>query len=58
MLEIFTLYKSNKPILNGRYWEDLVEFVEELKELNKKFVDRRKFVVKSYDEVLYTWNRK
>lgn len=55
---MFTLYKNNKPILNGRYWEDFVEFVEELKKLNKNFVDRREFSVKSYEEVLYSWNRK
>lgn len=55
---MFVLYKNNKPILRGRYWEDLVDFVEELKELNKKYVDRREFVVKSNDEILYNWNRR
>lgn len=55
---MFILYKNNKPILRGRYWEELVDFVEELKELNKKFVDRREFVVKSYDEVLHSWKRR
>lgn len=55
---MFTLYKNGKRLLHARYWEDLVSFVEELKELNKKFVDRREFVVKSYDEILYSWNRK
>ena len=56
---MFTLYKNNKPLLNAKYWEDLVEFVEELKKCNnKKFVDRREFTVKSFDEVIYYWNRK
>lgn len=55
---MFTLYKNNKALLNAKYWEDLVSFVEELKELNKKYVDRREFTVRSYDEVLYSWNRK
>ena len=55
---MFILYKNNKPILRGRYWEDLVDFIEELKELNKKFVDRREFVVKSNDEVLHSWRRR
>ena len=55
---MFILYKNGKAILAGRYWEDLVEFVDELKELNKKYVDRRNFVVKSGNEILYSWNRK
>lgn len=52
---MFVLYKNNKAILRGKYWEDLVYFVEELKDLNKKFVDRREFVVKSDNEILYNW---
>lgn len=55
---MFVLYKNGKGILCSRYWEDLVDFVEELKNLNKKFVDRRDFVVKSGNEVLYCWKRK
>ncbi len=55
---MFTLYRDNIPILNSRYWEDLVDFIEELKRLNPKFVDRRNFIVKSYDQVMYSWNRK
>ena len=50
---MFTLYKNNKALLNAKHWEYLVSFVEELKELNKKYVDRREFTVKGYDEVLY-----
>lgn len=53
-----TLYINNKPILNSKHWEDLVEFIEELKKLNPKFVDRRDFIVKSYEQVMYSWNRK
>ena len=52
---MFVLYKNNKAFLRGKYWEDLVDFVEELKDLNKKFVDRREFVVKSDNEILYNW---
>lgn len=55
---MFTLWKKDKLLLHAMHWEDLVEFVEELKELNKKWVDRRMFTVKSYDEVIYSWNRK
>lgn len=40
-------------------WEDLESFVEELKELNPKFVDRRDFKILSYDGyILKQWNRK
>lgn len=55
---MFTLYRNKTPVLNGRYWEDLVDFVEELKKLNPKFIDRRVFIVKSYDQIMYSWNRK
>ncbi|MBQ3413854.1 MAG: hypothetical protein IJH39_00570 [Clostridia bacterium] len=55
---MFTLYKEQKALLNCRYWEDLVEFVEELKKLNKKYVDRRTFTVKCNNEIIYYWNRK
>ena len=59
MIKMFTLYKNGKALLNAKHWEDLVSFVEELKKCNnKKFVDRREFIVKSYDEVIYRWNRK
>lgn len=55
---MFVLYRNEKAILVGKYWEDLVDFVNELKELNKRYVDRRDFVVKSGDEILYSWKRK
>ena len=56
---MFTVYKNGKPLLNAKYWEDLVSFVEELKKINTpKFVDRREFLVKSYNEVIYKWYRK
>lgn len=56
---MFTLYKNGKPLLNAKYWEDLVDFVEELKKCNnKKFVDRREFEVKSYNETIYFWSRR
>lgn len=38
------LYKNDKLLLRGM-WEDLVDFVEELKELNPKFVNRKEFKV-------------
>ena len=52
------LYKNDKLLLVGR-WEDLESFVEELKELNPKFVDRRNFKILGFDGyVLKKWNRK
>lgn len=52
------LYKKDKLLLRGM-WEDLENFVEELKELNPKFVDRRDF--KIFDPsgyVLKIWKRR
>ena len=51
------LYKSDKLLLVG-CWEDLDYFVEELKRLNPKWVDRREFTIKSGDEIFKTWNKK
>ena len=53
-----TLYINNKPILNSKHWEDLVEFIEELIKLIPMFVDCRNFIVKSCDQVMFSWNRK
>ncbi len=52
------LYKNKKLILRGMH-EDLENFVEELKELNPRFVDRREFKVLSpIGEILKEWYRK
>ena len=52
------LYKNDKLLMRGMY-EDLEKFVEELKELNKKFVDRREFkVISPSGDVLKQWFRK
>lgn len=52
------LYKNDKLLLRGM-WEDLVDFVEELKELNPKFVNRKEFkVLDSEGYVLKEWFRK
>lgn len=52
------LYKNNKCILRGM-WEDLENFVEELKELNPRFVDRKEFkIVSPSGEILKIWNRR
>ena len=50
------LEKERKVSISSE--DSSVEKQEELKKLNKNFVDRREFSVKSYEEVLYSWNRK
>lgn len=42
------LYKDDRLLLRGM-WEDLESFVEELKELNPNFVDRRTFKIITVD---------
>lgn len=52
------LYKNNKCILRGMR-EDLENFVEELKELNPKFVDRKEFkIISPSGEVIKQWFRR
>ena len=52
------LYKNDKCILRWM-WEDLENFVEELKELNPRFVDRKEFkIVSPSGNILKIWNRR
>lgn len=52
------LFKNNKLLMRGMQ-EDLENFVEELKELNKKYVDRREFKILSPSgDILKQWFRK
>ncbi len=52
------LYKNDKCILRGMH-EELENFVEELKEINPRFVDRKEFkIVSPSGEILKTWNRR
>ena len=52
------LYKNDKLLLRGM-WEDLERFVEELKKINTKFVDRRDFKILSSDGyIMKKWTRK
>lgn len=52
------LYKNNKCLLRGMH-EDLIDFVEELKELNPKYIDRKEFkVISPSGEILKQWHRK
>ncbi len=52
------LYREDKLILEGM-WEDLVNFVEELKELNPKTIDRKDFKVKDSEGfIIKEWKRK
>ena len=56
---MFILLKNDKPLLRSKYWEDLENFVEELKDLNKNYVDRREFKkIKKSNEIMKQWNRK
>lgn len=57
MLTSIGLYRNKKLIMVG-FWEDLESFVEELKKLNPKTIDRREFEIKVGEEVLKRWNRK
>ena len=52
------LYKNNNCLLRGMY-EDLINFVEELKYLNPKYVDRKEFkVISPGGDILKQWYRK
>lgn len=52
------LYKNNKLLLKGMM-EDLENFVEELKELNPNFVNRKEFKILSpTGELIKEWYRK
>lgn len=52
------LFKNDKLLLRGM-WEYLESFVEELKELNPKFVDRREFKIIFPDgTICKDWKRK
>lgn len=54
---MFCLYKKGKIILTAPYLEDLVSLVEILKKYNKKFINRKDFVVKCNNDVMYSWNK-
>lgn len=54
----FALIKNKKILLVAKYFEDLEEFVEELKKLNPKTIDRRDFKIVSGQEIIKKWNRK
>lgn len=52
------LYKNNKLLLRGMR-EDLESFVEELKILNPKYVDRREFkIISPTGELIKGWFRR
>ena len=55
---MFTLYKNGKIILTATYWEDLVSFVEIIKQYNKNLINRKEFVVKCNNDVMYSWKKK
>lgn len=55
---MFNLYKDGKLLLSALYWEDLVSFVEIIKKYNKNFINRKDFIVKCNNDVIYSWKRK
>ena len=58
MITVFELYKNNNLIARFRFWEDSVDFIEELKRLNSYEVDRRDFKVKIKNDIIKVWSRK
>ena len=58
MLVPFALCKNNKILGIAKYFEDLEYFVEELKRLNPKTIDRRDFKIISGNEIIREWKRK
>lgn len=58
MLVPFALCRNNKIIGVSKYFEDLEYFVEELKRLNPKTIDRRDFRIISGSETIKEWKRK
>ena len=58
MLVSFALCKNNKILGVAKYFEDLEYFVEELKRLNPKTIDRRDFKIISGNEIIREWKRK
>ena len=55
---MFNLFKNNKLIAKFKFWEDAVEFVEELRRLNPNEIDRRLFEVKCNNDIIKIWSRK
>lgn len=52
------LYKNNNCLLR-RMYEGLINFVEELKYLNPKYVDRKEFkIISPSGDILKQWYRK
>lgn len=52
------LYREDELLLKGM-WEDLVDFVEELKELNPKTIDRKDFKVKDSEGfIIKEWRKR
>ena len=54
----FALCKNNKILGVSKYFEDLEFFVEELKRLNPKTIDRREDKIISGKEIIREWKRK
>lgn len=55
---MFTLYKNKKLLLSAPYLEDLISLVEILKQYNKPFINRKEFIIKCNNKIIYSWKRK
>lgn len=56
---MFELIKNNEILMTGKYWEDLEQFVEDVKKLNPHEIDRRQFKIKfmNSNEVFKEWKK-
>lgn len=57
---MFELIKNGKVLMLGRHWEDLEQFVEDVKKLNANEIDRRQFKIKlsNSNEIFKEWKKK
>lgn len=55
---MFELWAFNKMIARGKHWEDIEDFINELKKLNPNTVDRRNYKVICNGDVYVEWKRR
>jgi hypothetical protein len=54
---MFELWAFNKMIARGKHWEDIEDFINELKKLNPNTVDRKNYKIMCNGEVIVDWKR-
>lgn len=55
---MFELWAYEKIIAHAKHWEDLEDFINELKILNPSTVDRRNYKVMLNGDIYVEWKRK